>query len=144
MHLQILVELTKIISEQNKNPVRIEKNLVQKNPDKDKTRFYTVQFGSTDSTYLTITKPKNSEWSEAQQQKFSDQLYQMEQTNKLFYHICEIEEFDIFGQQVERQLEHSNSTQADQTMEGSESPSVRNLLKILSKPSSHVVMHVML
>ena len=51
MDPQILVELTKIISEQNENPVRIEKNLVQKNSAKDKTGSYTVQLGS---TYLTI------------------------------------------------------------------------------------------
>ena len=70
MNVQILVELTKIISEQN--PVRIEKNLLQKNPAKDKIRFYTVQLGS---TCLNITKPKNCEWSEADKQKFSDQLY---------------------------------------------------------------------
>ena len=37
MDTQILVELTKIISEQNESPVSIEKNLVQKNPAKDKT-----------------------------------------------------------------------------------------------------------
>jgi len=57
MDPQILVELTKIISEQNENLVRIEKNLVQKNPAKDKTGSYTVQLGS---TYLTIHRPKNS------------------------------------------------------------------------------------
>ena len=44
-------QILKIISEQNEKPVRIEKNLVQKNPAKDKTRSYTVQLGS---TYLTI------------------------------------------------------------------------------------------
>jgi len=85
MDSQILVEFTKISSEQNENPVRIEKNLVQKNPPKDKTRSYTVQLGS---TYLTTHRPKNSQWSEAQQQKFSDQLYQMEQNKKLFHQIC--------------------------------------------------------
>lgn len=42
MDPQILIRLTKIISEQNENPVRIEKNLVQKNPDKDKTGSKTV------------------------------------------------------------------------------------------------------
>ena len=89
INLQILVELTKLISEQNENPVRIEKNLVQKNPAKDKTRSYTVHLGS---TYLTIHTPKNSQWSKAQQQKFSDQLYQMEQNKELFYQICEMKE----------------------------------------------------
>ena len=39
MDPQILVELTKIISEQNKNSVRIEKNLAQQNLAKDKTWF---------------------------------------------------------------------------------------------------------
>ena len=36
MDPQILIRLTKIISEQNENPVRIEKNLVQKIPTKIK------------------------------------------------------------------------------------------------------------
>lgn len=42
MDPQSLVELTKIMSEQNKNPVRIEKNLAQQNLAKDKTRFWTI------------------------------------------------------------------------------------------------------
>jgi hypothetical protein len=79
MDPQILVELTKIISEQNKNPVRIEKNLVQQNLAKDKTRFWTVQLGSKD---LTIHRPKNSQFSEAQQQQIFEQLCQMEQQKK--------------------------------------------------------------
>ena len=62
MDPQILVELTKIISEQNKNPVRIEKNLVQQNLAKDKTRFWTVQLGSND---LIIHRPKNSQISDS-------------------------------------------------------------------------------
>ena len=86
MDPQILIRLTKIISEQNENPVRIEKNLVQKNPDKDKTGSKTVQLGS---TYLTIHRPKNPQWSEAQQQRFFDQLEEMEQQKKLFFQICE-------------------------------------------------------
>jgi hypothetical protein len=86
MDPQILIELTKIISEQNENPVRIEKNLVQKNPDKDKTGSYTVQLGS---TYLTIHRPKNPQWSEAQQQRLFDELEEMQQQKKLFYQICE-------------------------------------------------------
>ena len=43
MDPQILVELIKAIAEQNKNPVRIEKNLVQQNLAKYKTKSYTVQ-----------------------------------------------------------------------------------------------------
>jgi hypothetical protein len=89
MDPKILLEITKIISEQNGNPIRIEKNLVQKNPAKYKTRSYTVQLGS---RYLTIHRPKNSQWSEAQQQQFFDQLYQMNQNKKLFHQICEMEE----------------------------------------------------
>lgn len=81
MDPQILVELTKIISEQNKNPVRIEKNLVQQNLAKDKTWFWTVQLGSKD---LIIHRPKNSQFSEAQQQQIFEQLCQMEQQKKLY------------------------------------------------------------
>ena len=73
MNSQILIRLTKIISEQNENPVRIEKNLVQKNPDKDKTGSKTVQLGS---TYLTT-------------HRFFDQLEEMEQQKKLLLQICE-------------------------------------------------------
>ena len=68
---QILVELTKTISEQNKNPVRIEKNLVQQNLAKEKPRFWTVQLGS---STLILSKSNNSEFSKAQQQQFFEQL----------------------------------------------------------------------
>ena len=88
MDPQILVELTKIISEQNENPVRIEKNLVQKNLAKDKTRSYTVQLGS---STLILSKTNNSQFSEAQRQKFLDQMDQMEQQKKLYYQIVETE-----------------------------------------------------
>jgi hypothetical protein len=81
MDPQILVELTKIISEQNKNLVRIEKNLVQQNLAKDKTRFRTVQLGSND---LIINRPKNYQISEAQQQQIFEQLCQIEQQKKLY------------------------------------------------------------
>ena len=89
MDPQILIELTKIISEQNENPVRIEKNLVQKNPPKDKTRSYNVQLGS---STLIISKTNNSQWSEAKHQKFLDQLDQFERQKKLYYQILETEE----------------------------------------------------
>lgn len=90
MDPQILVELTKIIPEQNESPILIEKNLVQNNPPKDKTGSYITQLGSTG--YLTIDKPKNFQSSEAQQQKFSDELDQMQQQKKLFHQICEMKE----------------------------------------------------
>ena len=61
---RILVELMKSISEQNKNPVRIEKSLVQRNLAKDKTRFYNVQLGS---STLILSKSNNSEFPKAQQ-----------------------------------------------------------------------------
>ena len=89
MDPQILIELTKIISEQNENPVRIEKNLVQKNPPKDKTRSYNVQLGS---STLIISKTNNSQWSEAKHQKFLDQLDQFERQKKLYYQILDTEE----------------------------------------------------
>ena len=78
---QILVELTKIISEQNKNPVRIEKNLVRQNLAKDKTQFCTVQLGS---STLILYKSNNSEFSKAQQQQFFEQLCHMEEQKKLY------------------------------------------------------------
>ena len=43
MDPQILVELIKAIAEQDQNPVRVEKNLVQKNIANDKTKSYIVQ-----------------------------------------------------------------------------------------------------
>ena len=64
---RILVELTKIISEQNKNPVRIEKNLVQQNLAND-----------------NLSKSNNSEISKAQQQQIFEQLCHMEQQKKLY------------------------------------------------------------
>ena len=73
---QILVELTNIISEQNENPVRIEKNLVQQNLAKDKTGLSTVQLGS--STVI-LSKSNNSEFPKAQQQQIFEQLCHMEQ-----------------------------------------------------------------
>ena len=84
MDPQSLVELTKIMSEQNKNPVRLEKNLAQQNLAKDKTRFWTIQLGSSD---LTIHRPNNSQILEAQQQQqqqISEQLCQIEQQKKLY------------------------------------------------------------
>jgi hypothetical protein len=89
MDPQILIELTKIISEQNENPIRIEKNLVQKNPPKDKTRSYNVQLGS---STLILSKTNNSQCSEAKHQKFLDQLDQIERQKKLYYQILETEE----------------------------------------------------
>ena len=89
MDPQILIELTKIISEQNENPVRIEKNLVQKNPPKDKTRSYNVQLGS---STLILSKTNNSQLSEAEHQKFLDQLDHFERQKKLYYQILETEE----------------------------------------------------
>lgn len=58
---------------------------MKKKPAKDKIGSYIVQLGS---TYLTIHRPKNSQWSKAHQQKLSNQLYQMEQNKKLFDQIC--------------------------------------------------------
>ena len=81
MYPQILVELMKIIFEQNENPVRIEKNLAQQNLAKDETRFWTVQLDSND---LIIHRPKNSQISKSQQQQIFEQLCQIEQQKKLY------------------------------------------------------------
>ena len=52
MDPQILVQLTKTISEQNQSPILIEENLVQNNFPKDKTRSYIIKLGS--RGYLAI------------------------------------------------------------------------------------------
>lgn len=57
MDPQILIELTKMISEQKENLVRIEKNLVQQNLAEDKTGSWTVQLGS---STLSLSKNNNS------------------------------------------------------------------------------------
>jgi hypothetical protein len=81
MDPQIPVELIKAIAEQNKNPVRIEKNLVQQNLAKDKTKSYTVQLGS---STLILSKTNESPISEAYKKQIVDQLCQMEQQKKLY------------------------------------------------------------
>ena len=63
-------QILKIIFEQNENTIRIQKNLVQKNPTKEKTRFSTVQLGS---STLILSKTNNSQCSEAKHQEFLDQ-----------------------------------------------------------------------
>jgi hypothetical protein len=78
---RILVQLMKNISEQNKNPVRIEKSLVQQNLVKDKTHYYNVQLGS---STLILSKSDNSEFPKAQQQQIFEQLCHMEQDRKLY------------------------------------------------------------
>ena len=81
MDPQIPVELIKAIAEQNKNTVRIEKNLVQQNLAKDKTKSYTVQLGS---STLILSKTNESPISEAYKKQIVDQLCQMEQQKKLY------------------------------------------------------------
>ncbi len=56
---QILGEIARISSKQTENPVRIEKNLVQKNLDKDKTSFLTVNIGKS----YKLTSPEKSHFS---------------------------------------------------------------------------------
>jgi hypothetical protein len=62
-------------------PIRIEKNLVQQNLAKDKTKSYTVQLGS---STLILSKTNESPISEAYKKQIVDQLCQMEQQKKLY------------------------------------------------------------
>jgi hypothetical protein len=84
MDPQIPVELIKAIAEQNKNPVRIEKNLVQQNLAKDKTKSYTVQLGS---STLIFSKTNESPIPEAYKKQIIDQLCQMEQQKKMYHQV---------------------------------------------------------
>ncbi len=62
----IPVDLIKAIAEQDQNPVRVEKNLVQKNIANDKTKSYIVQLGS---STLILSKTNESPISEAYKNK---------------------------------------------------------------------------
>ena len=66
MDPQIPVELIKAIAEQDQNPVRVEKNLVQKNIANDKTKSYIVQLGS---STLILSKTNESPISEEYQKQ---------------------------------------------------------------------------
>ena len=76
---------------QNENPVRIEKNLVEKNPTKDpskstrSTRSLTV--GLSDNIFLDIPLPKSSQLSETEAEKFQHQLDELNRNKERFYEI---------------------------------------------------------
>ena len=84
MDPQIPVELIKAIAEQNQNPVRIEKNLVQKNLANNKTKSYIVQLGS---STLILSKTNESPISEAYKKQIVDQLCQIEQQKKMYHQL---------------------------------------------------------
>ena len=69
---QILVELTKKISEQNQS---IEKSLVVNNSSKNQFESYTIQLGS---RHLIIDRPRNYKWS----QEYKDQICETEKPLK--------------------------------------------------------------
>jgi serine/threonine protein phosphatase PrpC len=68
-----LVQLSKIISQLNENPVRSEQNLLQKDflEKTTQSKSYTVQLG--DSRLILFNK-KNSKHSQEERQKFFEQL----------------------------------------------------------------------
>ena len=82
MDLLTLIQITETISEQNQSPILIEENLVQNNFPKENNRPCIIQLGS--GGYLAIDKTTNYQSSEAQQQKFSDEL------QELFHPTCEM------------------------------------------------------
>ena len=81
MDSQIPVEFIKAIAEQDQNPVRVEKNSVQKNIVNNKTKSYTVQLGS---STLILFKTNESPILEAYQKQIVDELCEMEQQKKIY------------------------------------------------------------
>jgi len=90
MDPQIPVDLIKTIAEQDQNPVRVEKNLVQKNIANDKTKSYIVQLGS---STLILSKTNESPISEAYKKQIVDQLCQIEQQKKMYHQLVTKEPF---------------------------------------------------
>jgi hypothetical protein len=91
MHQQIPEEFLKVMEGQNQNPVRIERNSMQKISDNEKTksddhktRSYAVQLGS---STLVLEKTNESPIPEAYRKKTIDQLCQMEQQKKIYYQV---------------------------------------------------------
>ena len=91
MNPQIPEEFIKAMDVQNQNPVRVEKNSMQKNSDNDKTkshndktRSYAVQLGS---STLIFSKINESPIPEAYQKQIIDQLCQMEQQKKMYHQV---------------------------------------------------------
>ena len=91
MEPQIPEECIKAMNVQNQNPVRVEKNSMQKNRDNDKTkshndktRSYAVQLGS---STLVFSKINESPIPEAYKKQIIDQLCQMEQQKKIYHQL---------------------------------------------------------
>ena len=84
MNIQIPEEFIKAMEVQNQNPVRIEKNSMQKNNDNDKTRSYAVQLSS---STLIFSKINESPIPEAYQKQIIDQLCQMYHQEKMYHQV---------------------------------------------------------
>jgi hypothetical protein len=109
MNIQIPEEFIKAMDVQNQNPVRVEKNSMQKNNDNDKikshndkTRSYAVQLSS---STLIFSKINESPIPEAYQKQIIDQLCQM-------YHQVVTEELSSTSKDIALQIKGGDLSKA--------------------------------
>ena len=90
LNLQTLLELTKILYEENGSEIRVEKNLLEKNysDTKDsKPRSYVVQLGSS-----TLILSKTNPCSDGEGQEIINQMIELEGQKKLYNQVFEKKE----------------------------------------------------